>query len=236
MNRKILRCLTILFLIVLGFSSLIMYFRFELLYFAINSSNSQSYVYRTANHLIIRCYFYNKEETRDKIINKAEQNKFNNASVVLLGVIGDPDCYKVLNKKLGNIEIIKRNMFEKYEVRMLFDSICLIKNKETIFLFKRLREKLENDNHKYNFNIKYLTTTYSVARGLYLLTGERFVFDSLNGTRGKIPVTEELSMANKIINESTGRLRTLSELTFLLDFQLPIRESDMLSRLRVIER
>ena len=104
--------------------------------------------------------------------------------------------------------------FEEYQdkrssiIWSVVDSMGLVANEEYEFLFVKLLDDYDD------FRIP--VSKYSIARALYLSTGNRYTYEDENKEMAHIvTLTEEIAKARRVIETTRKRKRTYEEMMIL---------------------
>jgi len=121
-----------------------------------------------------------------------------------LGIIGEKDA---VNYLLMLYSKCQNKADRKSILYSIINSLGVIGDKAAVPILDRLLTDYEN----YQVQV----TKYSVARALYLITGQRYTYIDSSGKETKLYLTDELINAQKLIEDSRSRLRTFEEMLIL---------------------
>ncbi len=148
-----------------------------------------------------------KKSLSEKIKEYLEQNKnehLHNLYIHVLGITGERSSAGVLIKEYSRYQ---HDINHRSTVDQIIDTMGLIANDDLVPFI----ETLLRDYDK----LRVQATKYSIARSLYLSTGEKYSYIDAAGRNTELQVTEELIEARKVILSSKGRKRTLQEMVLL---------------------
>jgi len=139
-----------------------------------------------------------------KALKSNEDNEIVDVYIKILGLIGEKEAIGYLNK----VFIKALNTHDPRGLTYpIVNSFGLMGNDEIVPFLEYLLE-----NYK-KFNIK--ATKFSIARSLFLLTGNKYKYIKSNGSCGYFEPTRALVNARDIIISSDNRRRTFEEMVAL---------------------
>ena len=160
------------------------------------------------NIVIKKIYVLSRNKNLSKkLTNYLEQNKndhLHNLYIQVLGITGEKSSTGILIKIYTQYQ---HDMNHYSTMNRIIDAMGLIANDDVVpFL-----ETLLIDHDK----LRVKATQYSIARSLYLITGEKYHYIDDSGRNIELSITEELLEARNIILNAKGRSRTLQEMLLL---------------------
>lgn len=160
------------------------------------------------NIVIERIYSLSQSQNLDEEIRKhLEQNKNDhlyNLYIHVLGIIGDRSSAGIFIKLYSRYQ---HDLNHRSTVNRLIDAMGLIDNNDLVPFLETLLRDYDQ--------LRVQTTKYSIARSLYLITGNKSSY---------VRITRELSEARNVILNSKGRKRTLQEMLLLDKLYRPPEE------------
>lgn len=133
-----------------------------------------------------------------------KNDHLHNLYIHVLGINGDRSSAGTLIKAYSRYQ---HDINHHSTVNQLIDTMGLIANDNLVpFLETLLR-------HHDKLGVQ--ATKYSIARSLYLITGEKYSYMNTAGRNTELQVTGELTEARNVILSSKGRKRTIQEMILL---------------------
>jgi len=155
------------------------------------------------------------EEITDKIIGRLEESKdshLHGLFIKVLGIVGEDDP-RAINSIIKIYVEYQDNMNRQSLVLKAIATMGYISNTNTISILERLL--FNYDKHR------MVAPIYSIARSLYLSTGNNYEYVDVSGEKTKLHITEELLQAREVIVKSRGRYRTFEEMMILENLNRP---------------
>ncbi len=169
-------------------------------------SDKPSFIYSTACKLLYRI---SDDEIKNFIIGRFKNDsdfKLINSYIKIAGVIGIKDASADMIKLYVKIQDDSKY---KNTIYYLVSSMGLNGDRSFEPILKTLLEKYNSHNLQ--------IPQYIIARSLYLLTGDSYLFHSENGATDTVYVTSKLRSMREIIKDSSNRSRTYEEKMALND-------------------
>lgn len=179
--------------------------------------NSSRYI--ILNKAII-LYYYIFPKKIIGLITEFNEKHFSENIIFLLGSIGDQSCEDYLLKKVNDFSSNETNNPSNFF--SLVNAVAIVKSDK---VKNKLISLLENNNAKKWETLEiYFSSNWSIARALYLQTGELYSYHGRSGENVTITVSSGLETIRKILFDTNNR-RNFSQIVELLKFVLPTKKS-----------
>lgn len=184
----------------------------------LRTSDLESPKHRIAVQVLFKSYDFFGDKVTNELIDSNRLSESDNL-MRIIGVIGNKVCVKYLIDEVTKYSKSTKATDSFYYIASI-NSLGLVYNKDSVELLEKILYQRHNSEHE-STDI-YFSLNWNIARSLYLLTGERYIYDGISGKNVKVPITRGLQTIRNAIKQSDGTARSYNQMIVLYDLALPI--------------